>query len=336
MGSGLKLSASGVATIMLAVACAAWGLSFPVMKDADDALAARFGEAWLVAIGWLVAVRFLAAGALLLPLVARGLTRAVWRDALLLAVPSVAGYVLQVGGMRGVDAGTNAFLTSLYTPLTPLLAWVLLRRAPAARVLVAVPVALTGVVMLSRAQSGGSLDLIGFHQTLVLLGAVCWALQILGIDRWARRHPAGAFSCALFVWIGLGGVLVTLAGAVGSGVGVQQVLAPFGDAALLRTLSVLVLVSTIIAMWLINAFQPALDPSRAALLYTLEPAFAALFAVVLKGEGFAGWKLAGCVVLLLANVVVEAPLGMRRHPPGDPGSEGSAGAERPGRLESAG
>ncbi len=294
-----------LATGALTLACAAWGISFVFLKDIDRGLERALGEPWWLAACWVVAVRFLLAGALLAPVVARGLGRAVWRDALLLALPSVAGYLLQVAGMRGLDAGTNAFLTSLYTPLTPLLAWLLLARAPAPRVLLAIPAALLGVALL-----GGGLDLARgawLHAACVVAGAVCWALQILGIDRWARRHPPGAFSCALFVWIGLGGLLVTVASALGAAVEPARLARPFADPALVRSMALLVLVSTIVAMVLINAYQPALDPSRAALLYTLEPAFAAVFAVLLHGERFEGLKLAGCAVLLLANLIVEAP-----------------------------
>lgn len=294
-----------VPTLALTLACAAWGISFVFLKDIDGGLERALGEPWWLGSCWLVAVRFLLAGALLAPFVARGLGRGVWRDALLLAVPSLVGYVLQVAGMRGLDAGTNAFFTSLYTPLTPLFAWLLLRRVPDERVLVAVPVALVGVALLV-----GGLDLSRgrwLHVALVVAGAGCWALQILGIDRWARRHPPGAFSCALFLWIGLGGALALGAGALGAGVEAARLASPFADGALVTSMALLVLVSTIVAMVLINAFQPALDPSRAALLYTLEPAFAAVFAVALHGEAFEDMKLAGCLVLLLANVIVEAP-----------------------------
>jgi drug/metabolite transporter (DMT)-like permease len=321
-----------MATVGLALACAAWGISFPFLKDVDTGLARALREApaWLAPC-WLVAARFLLAGALLWPFVRRAITRDVWRDALLLALPSAPGYLLQTGGMRGVDAGTNAFLTSLYTPLTPLLAWLLLRRAPAPRVLVAVPVALAGVALLSRAEAAGAPAPGGpskaLYEGLVLLATLCWALQILGIDRWARRHPAGAFSAALFVWIGLGGLLAALGVAAWGRVAPDLLLAPLGRPRIVVGLAGLVLVSTILAMVLITRFQPDLDPSRAAILYTLEPAFAAVFALLLQGERFAGGKLAGCLVLLAANVVVEVPL--------RPRARGGPGAPPGGRLESA-
>jgi drug/metabolite transporter (DMT)-like permease len=300
--------AQRTATLMLAIACAAWGVSFVFIKVVDQVLARDLtGPPWLAAL-WVVAVRFLVAGALLLPLpaVRRGFDAGLWRDAGLLALPSVLGYALQVAGMRGLDPGANAFLTSLYTPLTPILAWLLLRKVPERRVLLAVPVAVAGIWLLA------GMTEIGFslHVLLVVLADVCWALQILGIDRWARKHPPGAFSCALFLWIGLGGLVLLGGGLLVAGdaaPAASVLLKPLADPGLVPNLLGLVVVSTIGAMVLINAWQPSLDPSRAALLYTLEPVFAALFSVAVTAERFDGWKLAGCGVLLGANLVVEAP-----------------------------
>jgi drug/metabolite transporter (DMT)-like permease len=67
----------------------------------------------------------------------------------------------------------------------------------------------------------------------------------------------------------------------------------------------LVLLSTLFTLVALIRYQPVLDPSRAALLYVLEPAFAAMFARILVGEPFHGWKLVGCLTLLAANLSVE-------------------------------
>jgi len=317
--------------------CLFWGVSFVFIKDIDRVLERDLRGPWWLASLWLVAVRFLVAGLLLLPLpfVFPALRWPVLRDALYLAVPSLLGYVLQVAGMRGLDPGTNAFLTSLYTPLTPILAWVLLRRVPSRHLVAAIVVALGGVGLLSVATLEGApppvlaelpspllpapnpVTHVKLHIGLVVLADVCWALQILGIDRWARRHPTGAFSCALFLWTGLGGLLLLLGGAAMSGAPLDRLAAPITDPVLLRSMAGLVVLSTLGAMTLMNRFQPSVDPSRAALLYTLEPVFAATFAALVDGERFGGLKLAGCLVLLGANLVVEAPallalLGLRR------------------------
>lgn len=332
------------ATLALAASCAGWGFSFVLLKDFDAGLARAIGDVpWTIA-AWGVAARFgLAALALLaLPGVRRALIApgawAVWRDAGIVALPSAFGYGLQFAGMRGVDAGTNAFLTSLYTPLTPLFAWLLFRAVPPGAVIGAVPVAVLGVALITRG-SGGELPAIvaadpfvlattetaapagpGFHEALVLLGAVCWALQILAIDRCARRHAAMPFSAALFAWIGGAWCVVLALSVTAEGVSPARLVAPLGDVFLLRGLALLVVVCTLVVMIVINHFQPMIDPSRAALVYTAEPAFAAVFAAALHDEPFSGPKLWGCGLLLGANLLVELPaLWRRRDRPTAPG-----------------
>jgi drug/metabolite transporter (DMT)-like permease len=295
---------------MLTLACMAWGLSFVFLKDADRILEAALGGTELTVACWVVAVRFLLAGLVLIPWpgVVRGMGRPVLRDALWLAIPSALGYVLQAAGMRGLDAGTNAFLTSLYTPFTPLLAWLLFRRVPGGRILGAVVVALAGVAVLTGPSGLG----FGLHEALVVLGAVCWAFQILVIDRVASRHPAGSYSAAFFLWTGLlslGGLLA-FRGDAGAGELAGALLRPDLQVPIWG----LTLMSTLFTLVVLVRYQPRLDPSRAALLYVLEPAFAALFAVMLHAEPFGGYKLVGCLVLLGANVLVEAPVGRLRDP----------------------
>jgi len=286
---------------MLALACAAWGVSFVFLKDSDRILEGALGGTGMTAACWVVTVRFLVAGLVLLawPGVLRGLSRPVLRDSLWLALPSALGYVLQAAGMRGLEAGTNAFLTSLYTPFTPLLAWLLFRKMPAGRVLVAVAVAMAGVAVLTGPSGNG----FGWYEFLVVIGAVCWAFQILIIDRVARRHPAGSFSSGYFLWTGVLGLIALL---------LFRGDATAGDllGALLRPdlqlpIWGLALLSTLFTLVVLVKYQPDLDPSRAALLYVMEPAFAAVFAMALHGEPFGGYKGIGCLMLLGANVLVE-------------------------------
>ena len=291
-----------VAIGALTLACMAWGVSFVFIKDSDTILEPALGGTVWTASCWIVTVRFLLAGALLLlwPGVLRGLTRPVMRDALWLAIPSAIGYVLQAAGMRGLDAGTSAFLTSLYTPFTPLLAWLLFRRMPRGRILAAVVVALGGVAVLTGPSGLG----FGLHELLVVLAAVAWAVQILVIDRFAPRHAAGPYAAGFFLWTGL----IAFAGLVAlrGDATTDALIGALFRADLQVPIWGLAVVSTLFTLLVIVRYQPRLDPSRAALLYVLEPAFAAMFAMVLHDESFGGYKLMGCLMLLGANVLVEA------------------------------
>jgi len=299
--SGARSSpAKRTATLALMVACAAWGVSFPFLKDSDTILeAALRGGAWRSAC-WIVTVRFLLAAALLLPWprVHRAITGPLAKDAFLLALPSAAGYLLQAAGMRNLEAGTNAFLTSLYTPLTPLLAWIFLKRRPGPRIAAAVLVAMAGVAVLTGPTGLG----FGLYEALVVAGAFCWAIQILLIDRLARRHPTIPFTGMFFFWTGL----LALPGLAGTDP--RKAFAALVRPDLQLPIWGLVIVSTILTLIVLVHFQPCLDPSRAALLYVLEPAFAAVFAGLLRHEPFEGYKLAGCSMILLGSVIVELPI----------------------------
>jgi drug/metabolite transporter (DMT)-like permease len=144
----------------------------------------------------------------------------------------------------------------------------------------------------------------GLHEGLVVLGAVAWAAQILMIDRYAPRHAAGPFTAAFFLFTGL----LALAGLVATRGDATPgaLLAALGRADLQLPVWGLALLSTLFTFLLLVRYQPRLDPSRAALLYVLEPAFAAVFAMLVHDEPFGGYKGLGCALLLAANVIVEA------------------------------
>jgi drug/metabolite transporter (DMT)-like permease len=52
-------------------------------------------------------------------------------------------------------------------------------------------------------------------------------------------------------------------------------------------------------------FQPRIEPTRAALLYLIEPIFAALFAWIWIARGMTAMEILGAALILIANVLVE-------------------------------
>jgi drug/metabolite transporter (DMT)-like permease len=62
---------------------------------------------------------------------------------------------------------------------------------------------------------------------------------------------------------------------------------------------------TLVALSLLTAFQRYLSPVRAAILYALEPVWAAIIAVGVGQTTIDGWLLFGGGALLLGNLFVE-------------------------------
>ncbi|TLY28999.1 MAG: DMT family transporter, partial [Ignavibacteria bacterium] len=93
-------------------------------------------------------------------------------------------------------------------------------------------------------------------------------------------------------------------------------------------------VATVIAMWVQNRYQGDTSPTRAAVIFAVEPVIAALFAYFVRGEliGFAGIVGGALIVggLLVSEFSDELPVlnriiaGPRRH---------SARAETAGTAE---
>jgi drug/metabolite transporter (DMT)-like permease len=62
---------------------------------------------------------------------------------------------------------------------------------------------------------------------------------------------------------------------------------------------------TLGAFSLLNLYQPKLDPTRAALIYLVEPVVAAVFAWLAAGRAMDVMTLAGAGLILAANALVE-------------------------------
>jgi drug/metabolite transporter (DMT)-like permease len=62
---------------------------------------------------------------------------------------------------------------------------------------------------------------------------------------------------------------------------------------------------TVVAISILNRFQRDIAPTRAAVLYTLEPVFAACFAVAFVAEPMTLRKILGGAIIVGGNLVCE-------------------------------
>ena len=114
----------GVYKLLLVVATIIWGFSFVVMKDVVGVLPPA----------WLLGIRFVAAGLILLAVLWRRVRRAFSSKALmagmLLGVFDFSAFWAQTVGLENTTPGINAFLTATYCVIVPFLWWVVARKRP--------------------------------------------------------------------------------------------------------------------------------------------------------------------------------------------------------------
>ena len=270
--------------LALVAVTAIWGYTFvPVQK--------AVGAYPLFAF---LAVRFAISGIALAPFAwapLRSLPRSGWLAGLLAGGFLAAAYGFQTAGLDLTTVSSTGFITGLYVVFTPILALALFRTPVPAAAWGGVALALAGLALISG-MPGGSV----VGNVLVLANAVAQSCQIVAMERFAPRYDARALTflqmgvaCATFVVI-----------AVAAG----QVEAP-DDAQTWYALVVTGVFAGALGYLVATWVQSRATAARAALVFTLEAPFAALFGVLLLSErlGWAGWL--GCAVMLGGILLAE-------------------------------
>ncbi len=267
---------------------AIWGSTFVVIKDltetipVTDFLAVRFA---IAAVGlWLLAPRSVAR-----------LSPDLRRKAVVLGLAYGAAQLLQTWGLTIVSASVSGFITGLYVVLTPVIAALLLRESVARATWLAVGLATAGLAVLSL--NGFA---IGTGELVTALSAVAYALHIVLLGAWSK--PGHAVGLAV-VQMGLIALVCGVAAAPGG------IVLPATGSQWLVMLYV-ALAAGALAMVAQTWAQARLPATRAAIIMTAEPVFAALFGITLDNDPVTPRFVLGALLVLAAMYTAE--LGPRR------------------------
>lgn len=267
------------AVLALLGAAFLYGATFVVIKSALDDIEPFSFVAWRFLIGALVLLAFV---------FPRG--RGIWVDGSLTGVALFAGYMLQTSGLALTSASNSALITGLYVVFTPILAALFKRRSPSSWVLAAALAAFIGIFLLTDTD-GLTLS----RGDLLTLGcAVAFALHIIALARYARKHPVIPFSAVQLTVVA---ILAFPSAMILDGPGVPQ---PSVWGALLITGLGVGIGAFLLQVWA----QTVIGPSTAAVILAAEPAFAVATAWVVLGErlDILGW--AGTTLIVLAIFLV--------------------------------
>jgi drug/metabolite transporter (DMT)-like permease len=200
-------------------------------------------------------------------------------------------YGLQTAGLELTTVASTGFITGLYVVLTPLIAfWLFGTRVPAAA-WVGVGLALVGLLLLNGVPGGSTLG-----NALVLGNAIAQAFQIAAMERFAPRYDARALTFLQMTTCFVGFTAIALV--------LGELELPEGRTvwgALVVTGVFAGALGYLIATWV----QARTTAARAALVFTLEAPFAALFGVLLADEVLGAVGVAGCLVMLAGIVLAE-------------------------------
>jgi drug/metabolite transporter (DMT)-like permease len=267
---------------------AIWGSTFVVIKDltetipVTDFLAVRFA---IAAAGlWLLAPRSVAR-----------LSPEMRRKAMVLGVAYGAAQLLQTYGLTIVSASVSGFVTGLYVVLTPVIAALLLRESIARATWLAVGLATVGLAALSL--NGFA---IGVGELVTALSAVGYAVHIVLLGAWSKPGQAVGLAVVQMAFIAmLCGVAALPGGIALPATGTEWLVMLY-----------VALAAGALAMVAQTWAQARMPSTRAAIIMTTEPVFAALFGITLDNDPVTPRFVLGAGLVLAAMYLAE--LGPRR------------------------
>lgn len=270
-----------IAELLLVCVAAGWGLGFPVMKQAVT----------LHPVLMVLGLRFLLSTLVMLPFSLHSLRQIGAKTCLAgiaLGLLLGAAFVLLILGLQTTTAANTGFLAGLAVIWVLLLSGPLAGKLPPPEALIAVLFGMSGLVIMSDLH-GMSLR---WGDALVVMGSVFTALHILALDKLSVRHNNSALA---FLQVATMAVVILVMQRASGGVWFPAQ----WDSALIVALVVTALFSTVVAFWIQTHYQRFTTPTRAVLIYNLEPVFSALFAVWLLHEHLSANILLGGGLILL-------------------------------------
>lgn len=284
------------ADLLLLLSAFFWGTSFLGQKEAGGALGP------LTVVG----LRYTVAGLLLLPLAltearhaATGLSRRDWRLIGLIGLCAIGGNSFEQWGLASTSITNAGFLTALYVVFVPFAVWGLRRLPPSWLVLAACIICLAGAWLLT---AHGVARRWTEGDVLVAVADMFWAMSIALIDLFVASGRPFLLCVAIDAII----VLPTLAaGLLFEHPALHDVVAGLPSTLYAGA-------AAGIAGGLQVVAQKHTPPAEAGLIMALQCVFAALAGAAFLDDMLTPAAAVGCVLILLAVVMVELGPGILR------------------------
>jgi drug/metabolite transporter (DMT)-like permease len=281
-----------------------WGVTFVLIQDAIVTLAPfsflmiRFGIAFFL----LALFTYLARS---IPKLTSSALRQHLKDGFVLGLFTFLGYALQTFSLLYTTSGKTGFLTGLNVAIVPIVSLFILKTRIKTSAIFGVICAVIGLYLLTFTD----FTAINYGDLLALGCAILFALQIVYTGKYAPQS-------SLFHLVTIQMAIVTLLSALfmlvfepwQQMINPSVLLSPSVLTALLVT-STLATTFAYIAQTYVQRFT---TPTRIALIFAIEPVFAALADYWWKGVIISGTSLVGCLLILCGMILSEIQLPARQ------------------------
>ena len=275
-----------------------WGLAFVAQSVGSDYIGPFTFNAVRFYLGAIVLIIFLAArkkfekngGAR-----EGGTMKAAVKGGIVCGICLAVAANLQQMGVAATSAGKAGFITTLYIVIVPIFGVILKRKVPVLA-WVSVPIAAAGLYLLCVTDS----FTIETADIYLLVCALTYAVHIMVIDKFSVDADGVELSCVQFITAGtLSGIVMLFTE--------QPTMQAIIDCAV--PLLYVGIFSSGVAYTLQVIAQKGTDPVVVSLLLSLESVFSVIFGAIILHETMTAGEYLGCVLMLVAVVLVQLPVG---------------------------
>jgi drug/metabolite transporter (DMT)-like permease len=213
------------------------------------------------------------------------------RKGAILGVLLAVGLVLQTYGLQITTASKSAFITGMMVVFTPAAQMLIGRRLPKLGNLIGVTVVTTGLFFLTSPNGSG----FNLGDALTLIGALLFGFYIVYLDIYSKEEELLPLA---FLQIATTAILGWL-------------LVPFEVPHihftwnLLRLFFYTAFLATVITTYTQTRFQKDTTPTRAGILFTLEPVISAALAYFVLGEILGMLGVLGALLIVIGILISE-------------------------------
>jgi len=267
------------AEILLIIVTVIWGATFSVTKDGfQDAspllyLGIRFMAAWIIF-------------SLVRPGVFKKFNKTNIKHGLILGLFMFAGYGLQNLGLAQSSASRTGFINYTFALYVPFLQIFILHRRPQIQNLLGIGVVTIGMFFIAN-PFGGAFNP---GDMLTLISAIAFAFYIVFLDRMAKVSDVDVLTSLQFLVIAV----------------LSFVTAPFVEEVyfkftprLVIGIAYLAILGSVVAIFIMTKYQKELSPTKAVLIYALEPVFSVIIAILFFSENFSIQEGIGCGLIMV-------------------------------------
>lgn len=211
------------------------------------------------------------------------------------------GYAFQTAGLLYTTSSKAGFITGLSVVMVPVFSFMLLKVKPGMNAITGVSVATAGLYLLTMTDKVS----LNIGDALVFVCAVGFALHIIFTGKYSSKYPALLLTVIQIATVAILSMVFALFTENWQQVFQLEVLLK-GN--VLGALIVTSLFATAIAFFAQTTSQKYTTPTRVALIFAMEPVFAAATGFIWANERLSYSAVIGCLLIFAGMVFAEIPV----------------------------